>query len=91
YPDFNIENPAQAVTSFGGMTFMMLSSAVIGAVVILEAGPVYRLFMAGIRKLTLSPLQRIWLFGSFTLVVLICVMTVILSMRYGIQKLENRY
>ena len=91
YPDFNLENPAQAVTSFGGMTFMMLSSAVIGAVVILEAGPVYRLFMAGIRKLTLSPLQKIWLTGSFTLVVLICVMTVILSMRYGIQKLENRY
>ena len=90
YPDFNIENPAQAVTSFGGMMFMILSATVIGAVVILEAGPVYRLFMAGIRRLALTPGQKLWLVGSFILVILICVLAVILSMRYGIRKLENR-
>ncbi len=47
YPDFKSENPAQSVTSFGGLMFMMLCAGYIMAVIILEAGPVYSIFMAG--------------------------------------------
>jgi hypothetical protein len=46
--------------------------------------------MAGIRRQALTPGQILWLVGSFILVILICVLAVILSMRYGIRKLENR-
>jgi ABC-2 type transport system permease protein len=41
YPQFETENAAQIPTSFGGLLFMMAAVAVIGAVVILEARPVY--------------------------------------------------
>ncbi|MCK5195288.1 MAG: hypothetical protein KAQ71_15860, partial [Desulfobulbaceae bacterium] len=39
YPDFKSENPAQAVTSFGGLLFMMVCAGYIGAVIVIEAGP----------------------------------------------------
>lgn len=41
FPQFDTENAAQIPTSFGGLVFMMTSVALIGAVVILEARPVY--------------------------------------------------
>ena len=41
FPQFETENAAQIPTSFGGLVFMMTSVALIGAVVILEARPVY--------------------------------------------------
>lgn len=49
YPDFKSENPAQTVTSFGGLLFMMMCAGYVGVVIIIEAGPVYRLFMANIQ------------------------------------------
>ena len=41
FPQFETENAAQIPTSFGGLVFMMSSILLIGAVVILEARPVY--------------------------------------------------
>jgi ABC-2 type transport system permease protein len=41
YPQFETENAAQIPTSFGGLLFMMASVVLIGAVVVLEARPVY--------------------------------------------------
>ncbi len=49
YPDFKSENPSQTVTSFGGLMFMMVCAGYVGAVIIIQAGPVYRLFMANIQ------------------------------------------
>jgi ABC-2 type transport system permease protein len=88
YPDFKSENPAQSVTSFGGLLFMILCAGFIGIIIILEAGPVYSVFMAGIRGTNLSPLQWVWLIGSFSLVLLLCVLAVILPMRLGEQRLK---
>jgi len=88
YPDFSSENPAQTVTGFGGLMFMILSAATIGAVIVLEAGPVYALFMAGIRQQALSPLQWVWVVGSFGLVLGICAAAVVLPLRFGINRLS---
>ena len=88
YPDFKSENPAQSVTSFGGLLFMILCAGFIGIIIILEAGPVYSVFMAGIRGASLSALQWVWLIGSFSLVLLLCVLAVILPMRLGEQRLK---
>jgi ABC-2 type transport system permease protein len=42
YPRFESENAAQIPTSFGGLVFMMTAIGLIGAVLVLEARPIYR-------------------------------------------------
>jgi ABC-2 type transport system permease protein len=46
FPQFDTENAAQIPTSFGGLVFMMVSVLLIGAVVALEARPVYNYLSA---------------------------------------------
>jgi ABC-2 type transport system permease protein len=89
YPNFKSENPAQSVTSFGGLLFMILCSIFIGAVIMLEAGPVYNLFMAGVQQRSLTVLEWIWISGSFLLVLIICGLALILPMRFGVKKLAE--
>lgn len=88
YPDFQSENPAQAVTSFGGLLFMILCAGFIAAVIILEAGPVYAVFMAGVRGRGLAAAQWVWVVLSFGLVLLLCLLAVILPMRLGERRLK---
>ncbi len=89
YPDFQSENPSQSVTSFGGLLFMLLAAGFIAAVIVLEAGPVYAVFMAGFHGRSLTGLQWVWLVVSFTLVVLLCILAVILPMRLGERRLRG--
>ncbi|MDA3898874.1 MAG: hypothetical protein PF482_22255 [Desulfobacteraceae bacterium] len=93
YPDFNAENAAQAITSFGGLIFMMLAAVYIAAVIMLEAGPVYRIFMSGIFDQRLPVSGWLWIISSFGLAALISILTVIFSMKYGernLRKLSRR-
>jgi ABC-2 type transport system permease protein len=90
YPDFQSENPAQAVTSFGGLLFMILCTVFIGLVIVLEAGPVYHVFIAGVHGRVLSVGQWAWLSVSFSLALLLCILAVILPMRIGERRLESR-
>ncbi|MGB2929933.1 MAG: hypothetical protein WBB70_13575 [Desulfobacterales bacterium] len=89
YPDFKSENPAQTVTSFGGLLFMMVCAGYIGAVIVIEAGPVYNLFMAGIKKTELSAFMWIWIIGSFAIAFIINILAVVLPMRFGERKLSK--
>ena len=88
YPDFKSENPAQSVTSFGGLLFMILCAGFIAVIIVLEAGPVYSVFMADIRGVSLTALEWVWLIGSFSIVLLLCVLAVILPMRLGEKRLK---
>jgi ABC-2 type transport system permease protein len=88
YPDFRSENPSQSMTSFGGLLFMILAAGFIAAVIVLEAGPVYAFFMAGFHGRSLSVLQWVWLAVSFTMVLLLCIVAVILPMRFGERRLK---
>ena len=88
YPDFKAENPAQTVTSFGGLVFMILCAGVIGVVIIVEAGPVYQIFMAGFRGKTLTAYHYIWTIGSFLVVLAIGVAAIVWPMRFGEKRLE---
>ncbi len=85
YPDFHSENPAQSVTSFGGVIYMTLSLAFIAAVVAVEAGPVYRVFVAGMRGTPVTPMQVVGLSASFSVVLVLCLLALILPMRLGEQ------
>ena len=89
YPDFKSENPAQTVTSFGGLLFMMVCAGYIGAVIFLEAGPVYNIFMAGIKERALNVLEWIWIVGSFALAFIISIFAIVLPMRFGEKKLSK--
>lgn len=89
YPDFHSENPVQSVTSFGGLIYMTLCIGFIGLVIVLEAGPVYNIFMTGIRGRSLSTFQWIWLIGSFAIVLVICVAAILIPMRLGEKKISQ--
>jgi len=88
YPNFQSENPAQVVTSFGGLLFMILCFALIAAVIILEAGPVYYIFMAGIRKQSLALWQIVLIIASFTTALFLCIFATIYPMRMGERSLK---
>ena len=68
---------------------MLLSAGFIAAVVVLEAGPVYQLFMADFHGRSLSGLQWVWLIVSFALVLLLCILAVLLPMRLGERRLRD--
>ncbi|MHB8769830.1 MAG: putative ABC transporter permease subunit [Syntrophales bacterium] len=89
YPDFRSENPAQSVTSFGGLLFMLTAIGFIAAVIVLEAGPVYRLFMADFTGRSLTALRWVWLVLSFALVLVICTLAVVIPMRLGERRLRG--
>ena len=46
YPQFDSSNAAQIPTSFGGLVFMMTTVALLGLVIVVEAGPVYQYLRA---------------------------------------------
>jgi ABC-2 type transport system permease protein len=89
YPNFKSENPAQAVTGLGGLLFMMACAGYLGAVIMLEAGPVYSLFMANITQKALSNLEWAWIVGSFALVFLISILVITLPMKFGERRLAK--
>jgi len=89
YPDFKSENPAQTVTSFGGLLFMMVCAGYVGTVIIIEAGPVYRLFMANIQGRLLTVIEWVWILGSFTLVFSLSIVAVIVPMNFGEKRLSK--
>lgn len=83
YPDFKSENPAQSVTSFGGLMFMMLCAGYIMSVIVLEAGPVYSIFMAEVHDRSMTILQWIWIIVSFSMVAVVGILAIFLPMRFG--------
>jgi ABC-2 type transport system permease protein len=90
YPDFHSENPAQSVTSLGGLIYMTLCMGFIGAVVVLEAGPVYNIFMSAVRGVGLNSFQWIRLVGSFLIVLGLCGAALFIPMRLGEKRVLQR-
>ena len=89
YPDFKSENPPQTVTSFGGLLFMMVCAGYIGTVIVIEAGPVYNLFMAGIKERVLNTFEWIWIIGSFAISFIINIIAIVLPMKFGEKRLSK--
>jgi ABC-2 type transport system permease protein len=89
YPDFKAENPTQTVTSFGGLVFMMVSAGYIGLVILLQAGPVYRIFMADLHGKPLSAAIWLWIAAAFGATLVLSIMAVILPLRFGEKRLAQ--
>jgi ABC-2 type transport system permease protein len=89
YPDFKAENPTQTVTSFGGLVFMIACAGYIGLVILLQAGPVYRLFMADLHGRPLSAATWLWIVAAFGAALALSILAVILPLRFGERRLSQ--
>ena len=89
YPDFKAENPNQTVTSFGGLVFMIVCAGYIGLVILIEAGPVYNLFMADIRGKALSLATWTWIIGAFAVAFVFSLLAIALPMYFGEKRLAK--
>jgi ABC-2 type transport system permease protein len=90
YPNFKSENPTQSVTSLGGLIYMTLCVGFIAAVVVLEAGPVYQIFISGFRRAGPTAAQWLRLAGSFGLVAALSLAAVWFPLRLGEKKILER-
>ena len=91
YPDFTSENPAQTVTSFGGLVFMMISVVYIGTVIVLLAGPVHHYLMANLRGVSLPSSSKIWFSVAFFIAFVMSLLAVFIPMQLGVRRLASRY
>ena len=89
YPRFRVENAAQIASGFGGFFYMILSMLFIGGIVILEAWPVYTLFMAEFHHRALSFLEWTGIALSFTGAAVLMGVAVIVPMRMGLKKISE--
>ena len=64
FPQFETENAAQIPTSFGGLIFMMTAISLIGAVIVLEARPVYTYLLARSFGSPIDPTQMVIAFSA---------------------------
>jgi ABC-2 type transport system permease protein len=89
YPNFTHQNIAQVSTGFGGVMYMIVSSIFIGMIVILEAGPVYILFMSDIQGNAITAPQWFFIIISFLAVVVLSIVAVFKPMKMGLRALEK--
>jgi ABC-2 type transport system permease protein len=89
YPKFRYENIAQVSTGFGGLIYMMVSSLFMAAVILLEAAPVYVIFMADARGETVPLVHWLWIVPAFGLVLALQAFAVIKPMRMGARALSE--
>ena len=89
YANFKYENIAQLSVGFGGVLYMIVSSIFIAIVIVLEAGPVYILFMSDASGKTVTAFQWLLIIASFLMVVLINTLAVFKPMKMGLRALRE--
>jgi ABC-2 type transport system permease protein len=88
YPDLDADNAAKVAASAGGLVYMILCMSFIGAVVVLEAWPVYAIFSSRFTQTPLSPAAQASVAASFIAVVGLIALVLIGSIRHGIRRLD---
>jgi ABC-2 type transport system permease protein len=89
YPQFRLENTARMAWGLGGAVYMIVSMVFIGAVVVLEAWPVYTLFMAKVHHRSISSLEWAGILASFAGVALLIAFATVGPVKLGLKKLEE--
>ena len=87
YPRFETENAAQIPTSFGGLLYMMSAVGVIGAVIVLEARPVYA-YLAAISFGGGESPPTMELVLGFGLAAAVCLTATFWPIRIAVRRLE---
>ncbi len=86
YPRFETENAAQIPTSFGGLLFMMSAVCLIGAIIVVEARPVYGYLSA--RASGAEPDVTGMIIG-FGLAAVLCMIATFVPLAYAQRRLES--
>jgi ABC-2 type transport system permease protein len=89
YPNFNYENAAEIPTSFGGAVSMIVSIAFIALIVMIEAWPIYQIASASLRRGSLSAPPVSTIAPSLAIVAALTAAVIAVSLRAGIQRLEQ--
>jgi ABC-2 type transport system permease protein len=89
YPKFDADNAAKVAAGVGGLLYMILCMSFIGAVVVLEAWPVYVIFMSRLRAAPLSLAALAGVAASLAAALALMIAVFVCSVRYGIQRLET--
>jgi ABC-2 type transport system permease protein len=87
--NFKYQNIAQVSTGFGGVLFMITSSLFIAIITVLEAGPVYILFMSNLSGKAITALQWIFIITSFAAVFGVSLVAIFKPMKMGLKALEE--
>jgi ABC-2 type transport system permease protein len=87
FPQFDTENPAEIPTSFGGLLFMMMATAYLAAMIVLQAWPVYAI----LRARQAGPVPAA-LYAGFALAgaaaLLLSALATVLPLRIAVQRIE---
>lgn len=87
YPKFDADNAAKVAAGVGGLVYMILCMSFIGAVVVLEAWPVYAWFMSRLNEAPLSAAAQTGVAGSLLAAAALTLGVFLFSVRYGIRRL----
>jgi ABC-2 type transport system permease protein len=87
FPRFDSENPAEIPTSFGGLMFMMTAVAYLGAMIALQAWPVYAILRSR-QDGVLASGQVSWLVLSLGAAVLLSLVAIVLPLRVAARRIE---
>jgi ABC-2 type transport system permease protein len=90
FPRFKHDNVAQIPTGFGGIVYMLLTMLFIGIVILLEAWPVYRIFMAQTMGSRITVMGWIEIIASFLAVLTVNILAIILPLKIGYKRLLQR-
>jgi ABC-2 type transport system permease protein len=85
FPRFETENAAQIPTSFGGLLYMMTAVTVIGAVIALEARPVYAYLSARTFSEVVDNSEMVI---GFSLAALVCLASTLIPLGLALRRLE---
>ncbi|MFH0843912.1 MAG: hypothetical protein V1930_00410 [Pseudomonadota bacterium] len=89
YPNFRHENISQVASSFGGVMYMMVSVIFLAVIIILEAGPVYIVFMADHKGIPITMAQWFFIIPSFLAVLFVNVLAVFKPMKMALEALNR--
>jgi ABC-2 type transport system permease protein len=89
YPRFDADSAAKMAAGAGGLVYMILCMSFIGAVVVLEAWPVYAVFMSRLQGVPLTPWTQASVIISLTTAFLLTIGVFVASVRHGIHRLET--
>jgi len=88
FPKFNTDNAADIPTGFGGLLFMMVSTAYLAAVVVLEAWPVYAVLLSRLRNQALGIEQWSAIVIGVGLALLLSVAATVIPLRVARRRIE---
>jgi len=89
FPRFRYDNVAQIPTGFGGIVYMILTMLFIGTVILFEAWPVYKIFMAQTMGSRIGILGWISVISSCAFVFAVNIMALFLPLKVGVNRLLN--